>query len=217
LRAHYPPGFNVSVTIGPRNAGDAVAIVEKVHTLGAKTLMLRPQYPAGEAARGSELCDRDTFARAVLAAKTRAQELGLSLDAPNPLEEGEKSFEGFGCVAARAVLGITPNGRVTPCLNLASSFESGSVREKSLADLWRGGRSFVLVRGQQPNAQCASCKHYDTCRGGCRVRALFAGNGLNGPDSWCHYEPKDPVHSERAERVEAVSLPVVPSRATESL
>ena len=36
-----------------------------------------------------------------------------------------------------------------------------------------------------------SCKHFDTCRGGCRVRSLYVGNGLNGPDSWCHFEPKE--------------------------
>ena len=117
----------------------------------------------------------------------------MKVDAPHPHEQGVPDFEGFGCVAARIVMGIDPQGKVTPCLNLPASFSGGDARTDSIEKLWRAGKGFVAVRGQTPNAQCQSCKHYETCRGGCRVRSLFAGNGLNGPDSWCHYEPKDEV------------------------
>lgn len=209
LRAHYPPGFNVSVTVSPANAHEMVAVVDQVAQLGARTLLLRPQYPAGQARQGAaQACDRDTFTRAVEAARARAREVGLSLDAPHPLEGAVPSFEGFGCVAARVVAGVTPNGRVTPCLNLDPSFESGSLREQPLQALWAKGRAFVAVRAQEPNAQCASCRHYDTCRGGCRVRALFSGNGLNGPDSWCHWEPKVTAGAgDEAPRAEGATSP----------
>ena len=190
LGKHYPPGFNLSVTITPRNATQAPAMVELAHEHGAKVLLLRPAYPAGEAmAEPALVCDRDTFARAIDLARARAAELGVTVDAPHPHEQGVPDFEGFGCVAARVVMGIDPRGNVTPCLNLPDKFFAGNVRTKSLLHLWRGGRPFVAVRAQTANAQCASCRHFDTCRGGCRVRSLFAGNGLNGPDSWCHYEP----------------------------
>lgn len=192
LRKDYPPGFNISITIGPHNVHDAAAMVELAAREEAKVLLLRPAYPAGEATKKTELfCDRDTFTKAVHAAKARAAELGVVVDAPDPTSPGIPSFEGFGCVAARVVLGISPNGAVTPCLNLPKTFETGNVRDSSIGELWRSGRSFVSVRAQQPTDLCRSCKHYDTCRGGCRVRALFAGNGLNGPDAWCHYEPRE--------------------------
>lgn len=191
LRESYPPGFNISITIGPHNVHDAKAMVELAHREGANVLLLRPSYPAGFALeQAGLLCDRDTFIKGVKAAKAKAAELGVALDAPDPRTAGIPSFEGFGCVAARVVLGVSPDGSVTPCLNLPKEFDSGNLRKTPLLGLWRRGRSFVSVRAQQPNEQCSSCKHYDTCRGGCRVRALFAGNGLNGPDSWCHYEPK---------------------------
>lgn len=192
LREHYPPGFNISVTIGPHNALEAARIVEMAHQEGAKVLLLRPAYPAGEAQKAAAelVCDRETFSRAIDRARVRAAELGVSVDAPHPEEAGIPDFDGFGCVAARVVLGISPNGSVTPCLNLPSSFMTGNLRSTPLSTLWRRGKAFAVVRGQKPNPQCASCAHYDTCRGGCRVRALFAGNGLDGPDSWCHYEPK---------------------------
>ncbi|MBL8953686.1 MAG: radical SAM protein [Myxococcaceae bacterium] len=199
LRASYAPGFNLSVTVGPHNVHDAAAMVELAKREEAHVLLLRPAYPAGIATGNAQLhCDRPTFIEAVKRAKVRAAELGVTVDAPDPVDAREPDFEGFGCVAARVVLGVTPNGSVTPCLNLPVEFETGNVKKTPLLELWQRGRSFVSVRAQQPNAQCSSCKHYDTCRGGCRVRALFAGNGLNGPDSWCHYEPKATLPAARS-------------------
>ena len=100
-----------------------------------------------------------------------------------------------GCM--KLVLGIDPTGRVSPCLNLPASFAQGDARKDSIEKLWRAGKGFVAVRAQVPNAQCASCRHYETCRGGCRVRALHVGNGLGGPDSWCHYEPREAPKARR--------------------
>lgn len=192
LRKSYAPGFNLSVTITPKNALLAPKMVELAHAHGAKVLLLRPAYPAGEAMLEPGLvCDRDTFAKAIDLARVRAAELGVTVDAPHPHEQGVPDFEGFGCVAARVVLGIDPRGNVTPCLNLPDSFLAGNVRKAPLLKLWRGGRPFVAVRAQTPNDQCQRCRHFDTCRGGCRVRSLYVGNGLNGPDSWCHFEPKE--------------------------
>jgi radical SAM protein with 4Fe4S-binding SPASM domain len=192
LKEHYPPGFNLSVTITPRNAALAPRMVELAHEHGAKVLLLRPAYPAGEAMDEPALvCDRDSFSRAIDVARARASKLGVTIDAPHPREQGVPDFEGFGCVAARVVLGIDPRGFVAPCLHLPDRFFAGNVRQTPLLELWRGGQSFVAVRSQTPNAQCGSCRHYDTCRGGCRVRSLFSGNGLDGPDSWCHYEPSE--------------------------
>lgn len=194
LRAHYAPGFNISMTVTPSNARFSDGMVAMAFEAGARTLLLRPAYPAGEAASVENLwCDRDTFAQAIDRAREKARALGMSLDAPHPYEQGIPDFDGFGCVASRVVLGITPTGDVTPCLNLPGEFVAGNVRTSSLIDLWRRGNGFQRVRDVEGNAQCDSCRHHDTCRGGCRVRALHVGNGLDGPDAWCHYEPKDGV------------------------
>jgi radical SAM protein with 4Fe4S-binding SPASM domain len=192
LREHWPHGFNISVTVTPKNADATPELVRFAKEQGARVLLLRPAYPAGEAMSDSALvCDRDTFARAIDLARPVAKKLEVTLDAPHPHEAGVPDFEGFGCVAARVVLGVDPKGNVTPCLNLSKDFDAGNVREKPLGELWRAGKSFVLLRAQQPGPQCSRCKHYDTCRGGCRVRALYAENGLGGTDSWCHFEPRD--------------------------
>lgn len=205
LRRHYPPGFNVSATISARNADRAPELVALAQREGAKLLLLRPAYPAGEALSDPLMsCDRDTFARAIDAARRAAAELGMALDAPHPYEEAEPDFEGFGCVAARVVLGITPTGEVTPCLNLPSTFTQGSLRHTPLLDLWHSGGAFREIREVEPSGDCQSCAHFDTCRGGCRVRALHAGHGLGGTDAWCHYEPREGAAPPR---------PPAPSRA----
>ncbi|MBI5497701.1 MAG: radical SAM protein [Deltaproteobacteria bacterium] len=191
LRTAYPPGFNLNVTITPHNAATTPGLVELAHRVGARVLLLRPAYPAGEARHDDSLtCDRDTFARAVDAARPRAEALGLALDAPHPHEQGIPGFDGFGCVASRVVLGIAPTGDVTPCLNLPGSFIAGNVRTSSLAQLWAGGSTFLDLRAAAPGPYCATCLHYETCRGGCRVRALHVGGGLSDPDGWCHYSPR---------------------------
>jgi len=198
LRAHWPHGFNLSVTITPENAELTPGLVQLAKDQGARVLLLRPAYPAGEAMKDPALvCDRDTFARAIDLARPAAQKLGVTLDAPHPHEQGEPDFEGFGCVAARVVLGVDPRGNVTPCLNLPGGFDSGNIKDKKLGDLWRKGRGFVVLRAQEPGPQCSTCKHYDTCRGGCRVRALYADAGVGGPDAWCHYEPRDEAPAEK--------------------
>jgi radical SAM protein with 4Fe4S-binding SPASM domain len=199
LRAHWPHAFNLSVTVTPTNASLTPQLVHFAKAQGAALLLLRPAYPAGEAKVDASLvCDRDTFARAVDLARAAAQEVGLALDAPHPHEAAEPDFEGFGCVAARVVLGVDPRGNVTPCLNLPAGFDAGNIRSTPLQALWRRGKSFVLLRAQQAGPQCSTCKHFDTCRGGCRVRSLYVKNGLGGPDSWCHYEPALPPPSPRS-------------------
>ncbi len=195
LRDAYPPGFNLSATIGPWNRDAAAGLVDLAHEVCATLLLLRPAYPAGEALAAPALeCSRRDFARAVEKARERAEKLGVALDALYPDEARAPDFQGFGCVAARVVLGISPTGEVTPCLNLPDSLGSGNVRQMPLLKLWRDGPSFVALRATNPPAQCASCAHYDVCRGGCRVRALSVGNGLSGKDSWCRLE-NSPKHA----------------------
>lgn len=188
IRAHYPPGFAISMTLTGTNHHETEAVVELAHREGAKLLLLRPPFPAGNLLDDRALMvDLGTFWRAVGRARVRAEALGLPLNCP---EDGgavlPTDFEGFGCIAGHVVLGITPTGEITPCLNLPSEYVAGNVRERSVLEVWREGASFQRLRGLEPDEPCKSCEHYATCRGGCRIRAIDAGHGERGPDTWCY-------------------------------
>ncbi|MBN2360488.1 MAG: radical SAM protein [Deltaproteobacteria bacterium] len=202
LRAHYPPGFAISFTVTPTNYNLAGDMVELAKREGARLLLLRPAYPAGAALRaGSDMaCNRDQFAAAVEQARRANRRGHLLLDAPHTEERTPPDFEGFGCVAGRLVAGITPSGRVTPCLNLPGRFAAGSLRQRSLLELWREGASFVALRALQPAGDCGRCARYPVCRGGCRVRALARHRRVDAPDAWCSFEPLPRYRSGRLRR-----------------
>lgn len=188
LRREYPPGFNLSMAVGPGNASEAARMAELAARLGARVLLLRPTYPAGQAAGAAGLaCDRRTFARASAKARKAGRRQGLEVDAPAVDRAAPPDFEGFGCVAGRIAVGITPTGEVSPCLNLPEGFVAGNVRQRPLLELWRTAKVFRTLRSQRACRECAACADYDACRGGCRVRALHSGRGLGGPDTWCRH------------------------------
>lgn len=188
LRQHYPPGFNINFTVTPGNAHQAGRMVDLAARAGAAVLLLRPAYPAGQATRHVGVtCDRATFAAAVAAARQRAAERGggVDVDATHPDEIGIPAFDGFGCVAGRVVLGIAPDGAVSPCLNLPAAFAAGTVRSAPLIEIWRHGESFRALRRLRAPAVCRRCDRYPSCRGGCRTRALADRGAIDERDSWC--------------------------------
>ncbi|MFH1807412.1 MAG: radical SAM protein [Pseudomonadota bacterium] len=194
LRRHYAPGFAISFTVTPLNRSRVGEMVALAHHEGARVLLLRPAYPAGEALRdGNALsCDRASFVLAVEQARAAAAGSDLILDAPHPDERTAPDFEGFGCVAGRIVAGVTPSGVVTPCLNLPAGHAAGTLREHSLLQLWREGASFKALRALQAPDECAHCDRLEICRGGCRVRALDAHGCIGAADSWCDRLPARP-------------------------
>jgi radical SAM protein with 4Fe4S-binding SPASM domain len=188
LNRHYSPGFAISMTITGPNLDDVAEAVQLAHDVGATMLFLRPPFPSGNLLDNEHLMvGLPEFWRALEAAHERASEIGQTINAPMPGGPVlPTDFEGFGCIAGHVVLGITPRGDVTPCLNLPGRFVAGNVRTTSILDLWRSGASFEHLRTLEPQADCASCEHYEMCRGGCRIRAIHQSGEDNAPDSWCY-------------------------------
>ncbi len=88
-----------------------------------------------------------------------------------------------GCSAGRETLGIRSDGRVQPCLSLPESSVVGSLRERSLADLWDN----ALAQWRAPverRGACADCPHGETCEGGCTGLALTY-SGRRGENPLC--------------------------------
>jgi pyrroloquinoline quinone biosynthesis protein E len=92
----------------------------------------------------------------------------------------------------RRSLNVTPSGKVLPC-HAAESIAGlafWSVREHSLADIWKNSPAFNAFRGigwmQEP---CRSCARRDIDFGGCRCQAFALTGDARATDPVCHLAP----------------------------
>jgi radical SAM protein with 4Fe4S-binding SPASM domain len=98
--------------------------------------------------------------------------------APSGFEDGP----GPGpCNAGRSYCGISPIGDVVPCLMMPEPV--GNIRERSFADIWRGGSLLDEVRGvtYESLTTCRSCDVKGVCTR-CAGLALLRGQGVEGCD-----------------------------------
>ena len=92
----------------------------------------------------------------------------------------------------RRSLNVTPSGKVLPCHAAESipGLEFWSVREHSVADIWRHSPAFNAFRGtdwmQEP---CASCPRRFEDFGGCRCQAFALLGDARATDPVCHLSP----------------------------
>jgi mycofactocin biosynthetic radical S-adenosylmethionine protein MftC len=134
------------------------------------------------------------------------------------------------CGAGRVVCLVDPVGDVYACpFAIHEEFLAGNVRANGgFSQVWRHSDLFQRLREPQSAGACASCGHYDACRGGCMAAKFFTGLPLDGPDPECvlgHGErslaargedppPKPDVdHSLQPRRAPVALLPRRPARA----
>jgi PqqA peptide cyclase len=101
----------------------------------------------------------------------------------------------------RRSLNVTPAGRVLPCHAAESipGLEFWSVRDHSLADIWRNAPAFRAFRGtgwmREP---CASCPRREQDFGGCRCQAFLLTGDARATDPVCHLSPDHALVAELA-------------------
>jgi len=86
------------------------------------------------------------------------------------------------------------------------TYSLGNVRDRPFSDIWEDEDNPLLraIRNRPGNltGKCADCRYKGICRGGSRLRALAADNGLFGPDPQCYLESEErrgPVPTANAE------------------
>jgi pyrroloquinoline quinone biosynthesis protein E len=92
----------------------------------------------------------------------------------------------------RRSLNVTPAGRVLPCHAAESipGLEFWSVRDHSLADIWRNAPAFRAFRGTSwMREPCASCPRREQDFGGCRCQAFLLTGDARATDPVCHLSP----------------------------
>ena len=75
------------------------------------------------------------------------------------------------------------------------TYSLGNVRDRLFSDIWEDEDNPLLraVRNRPGNltGKCAGCRYKGICRGGSRLRALAADNGLFGPDPQCYLDNEE--------------------------
>ena len=91
-----------------------------------------------------------------------------------------------GCQAGISVLGIRSNGDIFGCLSINDDkYIEGNARKTGVCELWNNPASFAYSRyfkAEQAGPNCVSCKHLDSCKGGCNEMSLMkTGSFHNDP------------------------------------
>jgi PqqA peptide cyclase len=103
-------------------------------------------------------------------------------------------------------LTVSPDGTVLPCQAAASikSLQFESVRERSLAWIWRESAAFNKFRGfdwmQEP---CRSCDRRFQDFGGCRCQALALTGDAARTDPVCQWSPDHRLVTEAVQRAQS--------------
>ncbi len=87
-----------------------------------------------------------------------------------------------GCIAARGMFYIKPNGDVWPCPFIPVS--AGNVAEKPASEIWNSDLFKRLRDRSNLREPCRSCKYREVC-GGCRARTLLKTGDLFSGDPIC--------------------------------
>ena len=93
---------------------------------------------------------------------------------------------------ARRLMNITPTGRVLPChaAETLLGFTFPSVRDTSLAEIWRDSPLFLRFRGTAWMPEpCRSCDRREIDWGGCRCQAFALTGDAAGTDPVCALAP----------------------------
>jgi pyrroloquinoline quinone biosynthesis protein E len=93
----------------------------------------------------------------------------------------------------RRSLNVTPSGKVLPChaAEVIPGLEFWSVRDFSLAEIWKASPAFTAFRGTDWMVEpCRSCPKQREDFGGCRCQAYLLTGDARATDPVCHLSPR---------------------------
>lgn len=179
------------VTLIKQNISELPALVRMAENLDFHGIDLDYALPIGRAATASFVLSYDE----ALNVKNMAQKLQkytrLKLNMPSiPFKTQHRGvYNHFGCIGGTQVCYFNSEGYIYPCGFFLHQATRGNIRESSLKELWNDAPLIKLFRTFKGNPTCLNCESYNTCRGGCRARALYTYKNLNAPDPYCpHYQ-----------------------------
>ncbi len=103
----------------------------------------------------------------------------------------ESTYSWNGCGAGKTTIGILHNGEIVGCTSIRNrEFIEGSVREKSLIDIWNSSTAFTWnreMKKEKLSGFCARCMYANVCLGGCGNTRLTMCGSVYGENEYCSY------------------------------
>jgi len=198
--------LTVNTVIHRANIDHVAALVEMAASLGAGRVEIAHAQYYGWALRNRQalMPSREQVARAMAEMESIRPRyegrLVIDLVVPDYYARRPKAcMGGWG----RRSLNVTPSGRVLPCHAAESipGLEFWSVRDHSLAEIWRQAPAFQAFRGTgwMPEP-CRSCEMRETDYGGCRCQAMAIAGDASATDPACELSPQHALMQTLAEQ-----------------
>jgi pyrroloquinoline quinone biosynthesis protein E len=192
-RAGLP--LTANLVVHRQNLGSLPAMLDMAVELGAARIeVAHVQYYGWALANRDALlptrAQLDTATEEVEAARSRlAGAVVIDYVVPDYYAHLPKScMGGWG----RRFLTVTPRGLVLPCHAAESlpGFAFPSVRDRPLAEIWRGSEAFNRFRGTDwMPPLCATCDRREIDWGGCRCQAFALTGDVGATDPACGKSP----------------------------
>ncbi|MBE7212022.1 MAG: pyrroloquinoline quinone biosynthesis protein PqqE [Gluconacetobacter diazotrophicus] len=187
--------LTINAVIHRGNVGRIEALVAHAAVLGAGRIEIAHAQYHGWALRNRAalMIDREQALEAVdTLRRLRAEYDGrLLIDAVLPDYHARRPKACMGGWGRRAI-NVTPSGRALPChaAETIPGLEFWSVRDRSLAEIWRASPAFAAFRGEQwMREPCRTCPERGIDFGGCRCQALALAGDAAATDPACALSP----------------------------
>ena len=187
--------LTINFVIHRQNVAHVGAMIALASELGASRVEIaHTQY------YGWGLLNRDALVpdRAELDAATAAVEAGrmqhhgrMQIDYVTPDYHAHRPKPCMGGWAQRFI-NISPAGRALPChaAETIKTLDFVSVRDHTLADIWRADPAFLRFRGTDwMPLPCRDCDQREVDWGGCRCQALALTGDASATDPACSISP----------------------------
>lgn len=191
LRAIVSHVQDVSIVIAVFEEGQHVeGAMETAAMIGVRHAALIPVMPFGRASETGLAVSPRAYLDALLRAKRKTDELGISLSAwctPWLPIVGRLYGVGYWTCRDPAGLDVDPAGNVLLCdvLDVIVSSVRGRGVIQAFSEMLGHPLVRRIVRPHSPPAPCKGCHHYARCRGGCFARAIATYGDPNAGDPLC--------------------------------
>lgn len=173
--------YTLAFTLTRHSVHETEACVKLADRLGARDVVFRPLYPAGQAAVSSRTPSQAGAERSLM--PTYEQYVGGLHTVAASAAAGQVSSRGpESCGAGRTAASISAQGLVNPCSFLGPDFDGESIRERRFPEIWRDSAPLRELR-RGCGAACGEGQD-SGFSGGCRARALQLHGDAAETDPW---------------------------------